>query len=121
MIKEIHENKKTSNYGSPRMTVELHKRGYRCSEPRVARLMRREGIVAARHRKFRVTTDSDHNKPVAPNLLLQNFEVNRPQSVWVSDITYIRTREHWMYLTVVIDLFGRKVAGMVHESYFKRI
>lgn len=111
MIKKIHQNKKTSNYGSPRITVELHKRGYLCSEPRVARLMRREGIVAARHRKFRVTTDSNHNKPAASNLLLQNFEVERPHSVWVSDITYIRTREHWMYVTVVIDLFGRKVVG----------
>ena len=73
--------------------------------------MRQEGIRAKRHKAFRVTTESDHRHTLAPNLLQQNFNIDHPQNVWVSDITYIRTGEHWMYLTVVIDLYGRQVAG----------
>jgi len=111
MIKEIHSDTKTANYGSPRMTIEIQNRGLSCSEARIARLMRQEGIVATRYKRFKVTTQSDHRHTAAANLLQQNFTVEHPQSVWVSDITYIRTGEHWMYLTVVIDLYDRQVAG----------
>ena len=73
--------------------------------------MRALGLYAQRTRKFKVTTDSKHNYPVAPNVLAQNFKVVRSNQVWVSDITYIETKQGWMYLTVVIDLFNRKVVG----------
>ncbi|MGD9700749.1 IS3 family transposase [Acinetobacter sp.] len=119
MIRKVHKDKKKSNYGSPRITAELHKQGYHCSEARVARIMRKEGIVAARHKKFKVTTDANHHEPIALNLLDQIFETDKPNKVWVSDITYVRTREHWMYVTVVIDLFGRRVVGWSMSNSLK--
>lgn len=110
-IKCIHANQKKSNYGSPRMTCELWEAGFTCSTSRVARLMKEAGIVAKRHKKFKVTTNSKHQKLISPNLLQQIFETNRPNKIWVSDITYIKTGEGWLYLTSVIDLFNRKVVG----------
>jgi len=82
-----------------------------CSEPRVARLMKREGIMAKRHKKFKVTTNSNHKELISPNLLQQNFETDKPNKIWVSDITYIRTGEGWLYFTSVIDLYARNVVG----------
>lgn len=104
-------NDSYQSYGSPRIKVELEKRGYHVSRPRVARIMKANYLVARRHRKFRFTTDSNHKYPIAPNILNQNFEVYRMNQVWVSDITYIQTGEGWIYLTVIIDLFNRKVVG----------
>jgi putative transposase len=98
-------------YGSPRMTAELRSRGLACGEHRVARLMRQAGIRAKAPRRYRVTTDSSHSEPVAPNLLNQEFTVARPNEVWASDITYIRTGEGWLYLAVVLDLHSRLVVG----------
>jgi transposase InsO family protein len=98
-------------YGSPRITAELQDRGYSCSRPRVARLMCRHAIRARARRKFKVTTHSKHRYPVAPNLLRQVFQADAPNRVWVSDITYIRTLEGWLYLTVVMDLYNRKIVG----------
>lgn len=110
---EIHTIFKESfeSYGAPRIKVELLKHGYRVSRPRVARLMRANKLFARRRRKFIFTTDSDHNYPIAPNILNQDFTVDRENQVWVSDITYIQTKQGWMYLTVIIDLFHRKVVG----------
>ena len=104
-------NDSFGSYGSPRIKVELEKLGYYVSRPRVARIMKANYLVARRHRKFKFTTDSNHNYPIAPNILNQNFEVHRMNQVWVSDITYIQTKEGWIYLTVIIDLFNRKVVG----------
>jgi len=73
--------------------------------------MKLAGICVKNHKKFKVTTDSKHNLPVAPNLLDRNFEVTEPNKVWVADITYIRTAQGWLYLAVVIDLFSRRVVG----------
>tara|TARA_R110002051_G_scaffold274139_1_gene334882 strand:- start:1034 stop:1558 length:525 start_codon:yes stop_codon:yes gene_type:complete len=73
--------------------------------------MRANNLFARRKRKFRFTTDSNHNYPIAPNILNQDFTVDRENQVWVSDITYIQTKQGWMYLTVIIDLFHRKVVG----------
>ena len=102
-IKEIHElTDKT--YGSPRMTDDLHDEGFKVSRPRVARLMRKHGIRAQTKRKFKVTTDSDHDYPLSPNRLNRDFSADRFGAVWTSDITYIRTGEDWLYLTVVMDL-----------------
>ena len=93
------------------MSVELGNRGYKVSRPRTARMMKTLGIEARRKRKFKNTTDSNHNYPVSPNILNQNFSVKRRNQVWVSDITYIETTKGWVYLTVIIDLFDRKVIG----------
>jgi putative transposase len=98
-------------YGSPRIQGELVVLGYRVSRQRVARLMKGAGIRARKPRKFIATTDSKHNYPIAPNVLNRMFKVTRPREVWVSDITYVRTHTGWMYLTVIIDLFDRKVVG----------
>lgn len=81
--------------------------------------MQQEHIWAVHKRKFRVTTDSDHGLPVAENLLARNFTATRPNEKWVSDITYIRTREGWLYLAVIIDLFSRKVVGWSMKSDMK--
>ncbi|WP_088697885.1 IS3 family transposase [Zobellia sp. OII3] len=99
------------SYGAPRIKVELLKKGHRVSRPRVARIMRANNLFARRKRKFRFTTDSAHDYPIAPNILNQDFTVSRENQVWVSDMTYIRTKKGWMYLTVIIDLFNRKVVG----------
>lgn len=110
VIEEIFEDSDQS-YGSPRMSKELAKRGYNVSRPRAARMMKSMGLKARKQRKFKATTDSKHNYPIAPNLLNQNFCVEKPNQVWVSDITYIETSKGWAYLTVIIDLFDRKVIG----------
>ncbi|MFT5736171.1 MAG: transposase InsO family protein [Maribacter sp.] len=106
------------SYGAPRIKVALLKYGYRVSRPRVARLMRANKLFARRRRKFIFTTDSNHSYPVAPNILNQDFTVDRENQVWVSDITYIQTKEGWVYLTVIIDLFHRKVAGWAMSDNF---
>ena len=99
------------SYGAPRIKAELSKKGYNVSRPRVARIMRANNLFARRKRRFKVTTDSKHNYPLVRNILNQNFTVFRKNLVWVSDITYIETKQGWMYLTVIIDLFVRKVIG----------
>ncbi|RAJ15820.1 Transposase InsO and inactivated derivatives [Arenibacter troitsensis] len=99
------------SYGAPRIKEELSKKGYHVSRPRVARIMRANNLFARRKRRFKITTDSEHNYPLARNILNQNFTVFRKNQVWVSDITYIETKQGWMYLTVIIDLFHRKVVG----------
>jgi putative transposase len=110
---EIHAIFKGSfeSYDAPRIKVELLKHGYRVSRPRVARLMRANYLFTRRRRKFIFTTDSNHNYPIAPNILNQDFTVDRENQVWVSDMTYIQTKQGWVYLTVIIDLFHRKVVG----------
>lgn len=109
-IRRIHQENKAS-YGSPRITKELKARGFDVSRPRVARLMKKNGIRAVHAKKFVVTTDSKHNYPVAENKLNRNFTANRIAEVWVSDITYVKTAKGWIYLTVILDLFDRKVIG----------
>jgi transposase InsO family protein len=103
--------KSRKNYGSPRVTDELNESGIPCGENRVARLMKDNGIRAKRCRKFRVTTNSKHNYPVAPNLLNRQFQIDCPNKVWVSDITYIWTSEGWLYLAGVLDLYSRRIVG----------
>ena len=106
-----------SNYGSPRIWNQLNNvENIRCSENRVAKVMREAEIVAIQKRKFRVTTNSKHNYPVWPNILERNFTVDRPNAVWVSDITYIWTFEGWLYLAAVLDLFSRGVVGLAMDK-----
>lgn len=99
------------SYGAPRIRAELLRRGHNASKPRVARIMSANRLFAKRKRKFKVTTDSNHDYPLAPNILDREFCAPAENRVWVSDITYIKTRQDWMYLTVIIDLFHRKVVG----------
>lgn len=110
VIQEIYRDGR-GTYGSPRILDELGKRGYRVSRKRVIRLMQKLGIRAKTAKKFKATTDSRHSLPIAPNLLDRQFSPRGPNQVWVSDITYLRTKAGWMYLAVVIDLHSRKIVG----------
>ena len=110
LIRSIHAEFKGS-YGSPRMVRALRLRGFPAGKDRVERLMQENGIKAKHKRRFKVTTDSKHNLPVAPNLLERNFTPDAPNQVWTSDITYLWTAEGWLYLAIVIDLFNREVVG----------
>lgn len=109
-IKDAHTNSRRV-YGSPRIAEELQGKGIPCGENRVARLMKINGIAGKAKKKFKATTNSEHALPVAENLLNQNFKAEKPNTVWVSDITYIRTMEGWLYLAVILDLFSRQVVG----------
>ena len=109
-IKSIH-NFSRGTYGLPRVYEELKKQGFEYSLSRVRRLRKNLGLRVRRRKKFIRTTDSNHNLPVAPNLLNRNFHTSKENQAWVSDITYIRTEEGWLYLAVVIDLYSRRVVG----------
>lgn len=114
-IEEIHQGSRGS-YGSPRILRVLKGLGESCNKTKVERLMKKNGIRAKTKRKFRVTTDSKHNLPVAPNLLDRNFSPEKPNQVWASDITYVWTREGWLFLAVIVDLFSRQVVGWSLEK-----
>ena len=109
-VKEIHAEVK-ARYGSPRIHAELVGRGHACSVNFVAQVMREAGIAAKTRRKFRQTTDSNHSMPVAENVLDREFDPEEPNTRWCADITYIPTREGWLYLAVVEDLFSRRIVG----------
>jgi putative transposase len=98
-------------YGSPRIKKELNEAGIPVGRRRVARLMKLNDVAGVPKKKYRVTTNSGHDYPVSKNLLRRDFEASRPNEKWVGDITYIRTWEGWLYLSVVIDLFSRRVVG----------
>jgi putative transposase len=117
LVKRIFEEKRRI-YGSPRIHEELKAQGQRCSRKRVARIMRENGLRARQKRKFKATTDSGHELPVAPNLVGREFTVESPNRVWMSDITYIWTMEGWLYLCIIIDLYSRKAVGW---SMYSRI
>jgi putative transposase len=103
-------------YGSPRVHRELRAKGRRVSRKRVERLMRKEGIVARKKRRFRKTTDSNHPDPIAPNVLNRNFDSKLPNAAWVTDVTYVWTDEGWLYLAAILDLFSRRVVGWSTSS-----
>jgi transposase InsO family protein len=98
-------------YGSPRVHRELAAKGIHVNKHRVARLMRENGLRGRRRRRFRHTTDSNHAMPIAPNTLARDFTADAPNEVWVTDITYIPTREGWLYLAAILDLYSRRVVG----------
>lgn len=106
-------------YGSPRVHAELVAMGVEVSKTRIEREMRAMGLMARRPKKFRVTTDSGHTKPVAENVLDRNFGPAAPNQAWAADITYIWTREGWLYLAVVIDLFSRRVVGWSTATHMR--
>ncbi len=98
-------------YGSLRVHAELRARGIKCGHNRVARLMRLDGLRAKQKRRFKATTNSNHDLPVADNLLGRDFQPQVPNQTWAADISYIPTGEGWLYLAVVMDLYSRLVVG----------
>jgi len=98
-------------YGSPRVVRELRARGRCTSRNRVSRIMRDQGLQARQSKLFRRTTDSEHGFAVAENLLERDFHTQRPNQVWVTDLTFIRTRDGWLYLSAIIDLYSRAIVG----------
>ena len=103
-------------YGSPRVTAELKSKGIPCGKNRIAKLMKSNGIKAKTKRRFKATTKSKHDFLVADNLLNQRFSADEANKVWVSDITFIRTREGWLYLAAILDVFNRQVVGWSIDS-----
>jgi transposase InsO family protein len=108
-------------YGMPTIYRLLKKAGVRCSRKRVARLMREQQLVPKTVRRFRVvTTDSNHDQPVAPNRLNQDFSADGPDQKWVADITYVPTAAGWLYLAVVLDLYSRRIVGWAMSDSLQR-
>lgn len=119
LIRSVHAQYRQA-YGSPRITEELKSRGIPVSRDRVRRLMKANGIRARHKRRYKATTDSKHALPVAPNLLDRQFRTNAPDQVWTADLTYIPTREGWLYLAVVMDLYTRMIVGWIMDSRMTR-
>lgn len=111
-IRAVHE-KSRRRYGAPRVHAELRAHGETCGHNQVANLMREEGLKGKKSRRFKVTTMSNHNKAVAPNLLCRSFDVSsrKMNTAWAGDITYLPTREGWLYLAALIDLSSRRIVG----------
>lgn len=109
-IKGIYHDSK-QRYGSPKIAMILNKDVRQASRVRIARIMRKAQIRSKIRQKFKVTTDSSHNLPVCDNILNRDFKTQDLGEKWVSDITYIATKEGWLYLTVILDLGDRKVIG----------
>jgi putative transposase len=109
-IQQIHQASRQS-YGSPRIHAALVAKGFQVGRNRVVRLMAKLGIGARSKRKFKATTDSEHDSPIAKNVLGRDFTTTEPDRAWVADMTYVWTTEGWLYLAVIIDLFSRRVVG----------
>lgn len=121
-IRAIHRESRQT-YGSPRVHAELRARALCCGLGRVERLMRDDGLRARERRRFRRTTNSNHSRRIAPNVLERRFsveEMNELDRVWVGDITYIPTREGWLYLAVLLDLASRSVVGWAMKATMER-
>lgn len=116
-IQAIHqENRQT--YGSPRIVMELRKQGKHHGRNRVARLMKEEGLCGRQKGRYRVqTTDSNHDEPIAPNRLAEAPRPTAPNQIWVQDITYIETKEGWLYLAAILDLYSRKIVGWAMSAF----
>jgi putative transposase len=103
-------------YGSPRVRKELSTNGPRVSRRKVAELMRAEGLVARAKKRFRATTDSKHDDPIAPNLVDRNFVTHEKNDTWVTDVTCVWTRSGWLFVAVMLDLYSRRVVGWATSS-----
>lgn len=102
--------------GARRLQVDLAKNGYACDIKTIGKSMARQGLIAKAARKFKLTTDSKHQKSISPNLLERDFTADAPNQKWAGDITYLYTTEGWLYLAVVIDLYSRAVVGWSMSS-----
>jgi putative transposase len=119
LVRELHRQSDRT-YGTRRIADDLREQGVPCGRYRARTLMALAGVAARQKRKFKATTDSSHELPVAPNLLGRDFSAPAPDRAWVSDITYVWTREGWLYLAVVIDLFSRMVVGWSMDKRITR-
>jgi len=115
-IKQIWERSRRL-YGSPRITSDLHDQGILCGHNRVARLMKQYNIQAKTKRRFKVTTRSDDKLPVAANIVQRQFYSDLPDRIWLSDITYIRTLQGWLYLAAILDVYSRQIVGWSMDAY----
>ena len=115
-VKRVHQESDESD-GTRRMSKQLKAEGHEVGRFKARTLMRKAHIPVRTKKKFKViTTQSNHDYPIAPNLLNQEFEVERPNTVWVGDITYLWTAEGWLYLAVILDLFSRRMVGWAIEN-----
>ena len=117
-IKAIHSESR-GTYGSPRVHAELQARGFEIGLNRVARLMAELSITGQRPRRFRKTTDSHHDRPIAPDLVERDFNPTEPNRLWAADITYIRTWEGWLYLASVMDCYSRRIVGWAIADHLR--
>lgn len=118
-IRRIHKASQ-GTYGSPRVRAELIDEGEQVGRRKVARLMRLARLRGCPKKRFRVTTKREPTHPVAKNLLKQNFDAKAPNQLWVSDITYVSTRQGWLYLAVVMDLYSRRIVGWSMNRWMSR-
>jgi len=109
-LRQVHSHSRRS-YGTRRLCAAVRMQGYQIGRVRMRRLMRRAGLTVSRRRRPPRTTTSRHALPLAPNRLNRQFQVAAPNRVWGSDLTYVETREGWLYLAIVVDLFSRKIVG----------
>jgi len=118
LTRRIHEIFLSSRrlYGSPKITRILREEGIRVGQKTVAELMRKSGLKSRTVRKYKATTNSKHTHPVHDNILNQTFEAERPNQVWMADITYCWTNEGWLYVASIMDLFTRKIVGWKADS-----
>lgn len=119
IIKRIHAESR-GVYGAPRIRKELAAEGYHHGRHKVARLMRLVGLRGCPQRRFKVTTQADPSHPVARNLIQQDFSAKAPNQRWASDITYVATRQGWLYLAVVMDLYSRRIVGWSMDRWMSR-
>jgi len=117
-VRQIHKETRGA-YGSRRISKMLLSKGYDVGRFRARSLMKKAGICVRQRKKFKKTTDSKHRFPIAPNIVSRNFQVDSPDTVWCSDITYLWTMEGWLYLAVIIDLYSRKVVGWAMSKRLK--
>lgn len=118
-IQAIHDQSRQT-YGSPRVFKELKAQGIPLGRKRVERLMKCAGIAVLPLRRFVTTADSNHDQPIAPNLLEQDFSATAPNQSWVTDITYISTGEGWLFLAAIMDLYSRRIVGWAMQSTMHR-
>lgn len=114
-VAAVHQRSRTT-YGSPRVHAELKARGVRVGRKRIERLMRESGLEGRRKRRFKRTTDSKHDGPIASNVLARKFDVVEPNRAWVTDVTAISTDEGWLFLAAILDLYSRRVVGWATSS-----
>lgn len=117
-IKKLHKDSRRS-YGTRRIAHGLRLKGYQVGRYRARSLMNKAGIVCKQRKRFKITTNSNHRHPIAGNILNREFTPTAPNRVWVADITYIGTNEGWLYLSVVLDLFSRRVVGWCMTDHMR--
>lgn len=117
-IQAIHRQSR-GTYGRPRICDELRAQGHRVGPRRVGRLMRAQGLFGRMPKRFKKTTDSKHDHGYAPNRVQQDFSASEPNRLWLSDITYVRTWQGWLYVAVIVDAFSRRIVGYAIDDHMR--